>query len=86
MNAYLTTLVNASTTQISVSNTAYFPGSGIWNSSGNAASDDGIGGEIYRIGYIVSILVVLEDTANQNFVAGRSDGYVFSIAGYYTIS
>ena len=31
----LTTLVNASTTQISVSNTAYFPGSGIWNSSGN---------------------------------------------------
>ncbi len=31
----LTTLVNASTTQLSVSNTAYFPGSGIWNSSGN---------------------------------------------------
>lgn len=26
---------NASTTQLSVSNTAYFPGSGIWNSSGN---------------------------------------------------
>ncbi|MEK7114060.1 MAG: helix-turn-helix domain-containing protein, partial [Patescibacteria group bacterium] len=31
----LTTLANASTTQLSVSNTAYFPGSGIWNSSGN---------------------------------------------------
>src|SRR3990167_3789456 len=27
----LTTLGNASTTQLSVSNTAYFPGSGIWN-------------------------------------------------------
>ncbi|MCR4333795.1 MAG: hypothetical protein NUV60_02170 [Patescibacteria group bacterium] len=33
--AGLTTLSNASTTQLSVSNTAYFPGSGIWNSSGN---------------------------------------------------